>query len=294
MEFCNLASRSCLPTSEDTLLLFVSYLAQQGLSHTSIKVYLSAVRLLHISAGLHDQFTQQTTPRLELVLKGIQKESAPKRSRLPITLDIMEKIKEALLLHPKQPDNIMMWAACCTAFFGFLRCSEFTVPAEDSFDPEAHLSLADVAVDDKMSPTVVQVTIKQSKTDPFRQGAHLYLGTTDTVICPVKAMLAYLAVRDPAPGPLFKLTYKKCLTRQAFSTLLSRTLTTAGVSNKGFTTHSFRIGAATSAKEAGISDVHIKMLGRWKSEAYQLYVRTPRERLAKLSKQLASGGGSKE
>ena len=149
----------------------------------------------------------------------------------------MEKIKEALLLHPKQPDNIMMWAACCTAFLGFLRCSEFTVPAEDSFDPEAHLSLADVAVDDKMSPTVVQVTIKQSKTDPFRQGAHLYLGMTDTVICPVKAMLAYLAVRDPAPGPLFKLTYKNCLTRQAFSTLLSRTLTTAGVSNKGFITH---------------------------------------------------------
>ena len=38
---------------EDTLLMFVSYLARQGLSQASIKVYLSAVRNLHVSAGLH-------------------------------------------------------------------------------------------------------------------------------------------------------------------------------------------------------------------------------------------------
>ena len=47
-------------------------------------------------------------------------------------------------------------------------------------------------------------------------------------------------------------------------------------------------GAATTAKEAWISDVHINMLGRWKSPAYQLYIRTPNDQLAKISKQLAS------
>ena len=51
---------------------------------------------------------------------------------------------------------------------------------------------------------------------------------------------------------------------------------------------SFRIGAATTAKEKGISDVHIKMLGRWQSSAYQLYIRTPQEQLAKLSKELVA------
>ena len=271
--------------------MFVGHLAQQGLSYASIKVYMSAVRNLHVSEGLHEEFAKHLTPRLELVLKGIKKESAPRRLRLPITLDVMEKIKRVLLQRPKDPENVMMWAACCTAFFGFLRCGEFTIPSLATYDPEVHLSLADVAVDDKLAPTVVQITIKQSKTDPFRQGVQLYLGKTDTGLCPVKAVWAYLATRDAIPGPLFKLANTQGLTRQEFLARLTRTLTAAGVPVKGYTTHSFRIGAATTAKEAGVSDVHIKMLGRWKSDAYQLYVRTPKERLARLSRQLATGGG---
>ena len=59
-----------LPTSKDTLLMFVSYLAQQGLSHTTIKVYFSAVRNLHVQGGLHEEFAKQPSPWLELVLKA--------------------------------------------------------------------------------------------------------------------------------------------------------------------------------------------------------------------------------
>ena len=35
-----------------------------------------------------------------------------------------------------------------------------------------------------------------------------------------------------------------------------------------FNTHSFRNGAATSAKYAGVSDSHLKAFGRWRSDAY--------------------------
>ena len=45
---------------------------------------------------------------------------------------------------------------------------------------------------------------------------------------------------------------------------------------------------ATTANVKGISDVNIKMLGRWKSNAYQQYVQTSQEQLANLSKQLVS------
>ena len=89
LQFCNEAHKPPLPTSEDTLLIFVSYLAQQGLTHQSIKVYHSAVRNLHVSMGLQEEFSKQLIPRLELVLKGIKTDKArdaPPASRLPVTI----------------------------------------------------------------------------------------------------------------------------------------------------------------------------------------------------------------
>lgn len=127
--FCSEVKRSAVPTTEETLLLFVTHLAQHELTHATIKVYLSAVRNLHVTAGLHNEFSAHLTSRLEMVLRGIKDKSltAP-RTRLPITVEIMAKIKETFSLRPSDYDNIMMWAACALAFFGFLRCSEFTVP----------------------------------------------------------------------------------------------------------------------------------------------------------------------
>ena len=45
--------------------------------------------------------------------------------------------------------------------------------------------------------------------------------------------------------------------------------------------HSFRIGAAITARQANVPDILIKMMGRWKSNAYQSYIRTPPQELAK-------------
>ncbi len=161
--------------------MFVSHLAREGLAHQSIKVYLSAVCNLHVSAGLHQEFSKELTPRLEMVLKGIKKEKAktnPPRVRLPITIDIMSRIKEVLAQAPGDHNNIVLWAACCLAFFGFLRSSEFTVPSQTGYDPCVHLSFADIALNSIQNPSLIQVTIKQSKTDPFRKGVTLSLAST--------------------------------------------------------------------------------------------------------------------
>ena len=135
---------------------------------------------------------------------------------------------------------------------------------------------------------MIKVRIKQSKTDPFRQGVDLYLGKMDKDICPVRAILPYLAHCGNRPGPLFMGTDGKLLTRQTFSSELDHILSKVKLDRGSYNTHSFRIGAATSAMEAGIPEIQIKMLGRWQSDAYQGYVRTPPEDLAKLSKLLAS------
>jgi len=289
--FCTATKCHPLPTKEATLVLFSTHLAANNTCYSTIKVYLSAIRQLHVLAGFHEHFNLQLTPRLQQVLRGIKKHQArshPEQPRLPITSHIMKQIKEVLLQQPHSYTNIMMWAACCIAFFGFMRVSEFTVPSKTGYDKSCHLCLSDIAVDNRKNPRLLKVTLKESKTDPFRKGVHIYLGATDRTICPILGILPYLAARGNTPGPLFITEDGYGLTRHTFAALLNSTLSKLHLASKNYSTHSFRIGAATTAALAQIPDASIKMLGRWKSDAYQCYIKTPPRELAKLSKQLVN------
>ena len=64
-----------------------------------------------------------------VALNDIRLVPPPAVQRLPITIDIMHQIKSVLQQQPNSYHNILMWATCCLAFFGFLRCNEFTLPS---------------------------------------------------------------------------------------------------------------------------------------------------------------------
>jgi len=233
---------------------------------------MSAIRHMHVTEGCHEEFYSQLTLQVQLALQGIQKSQATshtQRTRLPITLEILHSINGLLSEEPHSFDNILLWAACCLAFFGFLRVSEFTIPNDTSYDSECHLSLSDISVDNRDQPQLLKVTIKQSKTDPFRKGVDLYLGATSETLCPVKALLPYLAIRpEQSNSPLFIFQDGCPLTRQRFSNILNTSLSRLGYNSALYNTHSFRIEAATTARQVNIPDSSIKMLGRWKSNAY--------------------------
>lgn len=182
----------------------------------------------------------------------------------------------------------MIWAACCTAYFGLLRVSEFTTPSPNHASSIPALLISDIALDSHTTPQLVRITLQQSKTDQFRQGTHIYLGKTGHQVCPVMALIQYLARRGDKPGPLFILPDNKSLTRTMFRAALNKAFKELKMDPVSFNTHSFRIGAATSAKQAGISDSHLKALGRWKSNAYLRYIRLSPADLAMLSKTLIS------
>ena len=163
-----------------------------------------------------------------------------------------------------------------------------TVPSDAGYDPSIHLNFSDIAMDNPKGPTVLRVTIKQSKTDPFRRGIDLFLGKTATDLCPVKSMLNYLLVRGDGAGPLFKFQDGRLLTRQRLVDNIRAALQAAGIDQPKYCGHSFRIGAATTAAQRGMEDSVIKTLGRWKSLAYLEYVKIPRNQLAAYSTVLAA------
>ena len=292
LAFCEISSLSPFPLAEDQLCSFVAHLAEEGLQHSSVKGYLSAIRHLQILGGMGDPFVA-SWPLLEYTLKGLKLQQARRKSlrsktRLPITPIIMRQLREVWEMESSQPDKIMLWAACCTCFFGFLRSGEVTVPSQKDYDPEAHLSEGDVALDSLSSPTVVRVHIKTSKTDPFCKGVFVFLGITGNELCPVSAMSAYLAIRGRSPGPFFRFQSGVPLSRELLVKHVRAALRVKGVDDSKYSGHSFRIGAATTAAAVGVEDSMIKTLGRWESAAYLAYVRIPRERLAAVSARLAN------
>ena len=263
--------------------MFVCFIFADSIQHSSIKVYLSAVRSLHIEQGFPDPLLNCL--QLQRVLRGVKlSQGSPAAQRLPITDSLLLVIHRAFDL--KFSDHCAFWAACMLGYFGFLRAAEFAVPNLASFSSAIHLSVADITVDSHQSPTCLRVRIKASKTDPSRQGCHIHIGLGRAPLCAVQALLTYLSVRGNVPGPLFLLANGQPLSRAILTDWLRQIFSTAGIEGN-FSSHSFRIGAATVAACNGIPDHLIQALGRWTSNAYLLYIRTPSEALAGFSGQLA-------
>ena len=274
---------------EVNLCSFVSYLADEKLKHQTIKSYLSAVHHLQISDGHPDPFNGTPMTRLHYVLRGIKKEEAERgagqRERLPITPSILRQIQEVWKSSGDTWDIKFLWAACCLASFSFLRAGDFTAPSAQHFDPSVHLCFQDLAIDNPRSLSLLQVILKQSKTDPFRQGVQLLIGKTEADLCPVAGLLASERFRSGLSRSLPRGHY---LTHLQLVEAVQSALVKAGLDQSRYCGHSFRIGVATVADEKGMEDSVIKIFRCWDSLAYLEYICIPRASLVHYSKVLVS------
>ena len=95
----------------------------------------------------------------------------------------------------------------------------------------------------------------------WTKGTHtqscVHMGRTYKHICPVQAIVSYLATQDNYSGQVFTLPDGRMLTRAQNLKILRK----LDLQTHQYNTYSFRIGAATSAKQAGIANVLIKTLG---------------------------------
>ena len=64
-------------------------------------------------------------------------------------------------------------------------------------------------------------------------------------------------------------------TKESFTTRVWSALSALGYDSSLYASHSFRIGAVTTAAEKGVEDTIIKALGRWKRDAFQAYFKIP-------------------
>lgn len=140
----------------------------------------------------------------------------------------------------------MLWAAACMSFFGHFRAGEVVVPSVSGFDPDIHLAVGDVRVDNVADPAYLEVRLKALKTD----------------LCPVAAVLGYMMIRSGSAGPFFRFQDGRPLTWARFVKAVRVALSAAGVNPRQYSSHSFRIRAATTAGMQGVLDLLVKTLGR--------------------------------
>ena len=102
-------------------------------------------------------------------------------------------------------------------FFGFFRAGEICIPTLNSFDASKHLSWGDVAIDSSAAPQCLKVHLKRSKMDQLDKDVDIFIGKTDCSLCPVMAVMSYMAIKGASDGSLFKLTNGQPLTKPYFT-----------------------------------------------------------------------------
>ena len=149
--FCTERSITPFPVEEKTVCCFIAALYLEGLAGSSVKSYLAAIRFFLIALGMGDPHMSEW-PQLSYVHgPGFQKKTSwsRARNRLPIIPNILKQLKSVWWKKEDAKDACMLWAASCLCLFGFLQTGEAVVPSNASYDPEVHLSVGDVKVNDR-------------------------------------------------------------------------------------------------------------------------------------------------
>ncbi|CAC5403162.1 unnamed protein product [Mytilus coruscus] len=240
-------------------------------------MYICGIRYKYLEFGKPSIFSDGSDKlyRLDALYRGIKKnEKKSTKPRLPITFTILKDICQFLRKVYYTPYvDILLEAACVTAYFGFLRSGEFTVL--HSFDSECNVSIEDI----RFLKDKVTFHLKASKTDPFREGVDIHLFASGASVCPVLSLERYMEFRNrkfkdiKTQDAFFVMENRKALTRNYFISSLKKILAVLGYNSDLYNGHSFRIGASTTAGSK-IEDHLIQTLGRWSSQCYTRYIRT--------------------
>lgn len=241
----------------ETVELWLTQLRRRGAAYGTVRSHLAAVRQYCLQYQVKARLD---TPRITLILKGIKKEQGQgKTVKNVITLSHLHRLTVAAAkIYGKGFQQRRFSSMASLAFFAFLRPSEYCISAAGH-----ELRWRDVKFERKLrSIRIVMRSYKHSQGEKM-----IRVGATGGSCCPVKLLWKYKKVCDSRGSrPVFRME-----TRQ-FRCQLDRLMEVAKIKTH-LTPHCFRHGGATWASNNGWTDARIKAHGRWKSDAYKLYVR---------------------
>ena len=266
--FCQLYKLPVVPASEGTILRFIAYAYSKSLSPNTIQVYLSGVTSLHTLNGWPAPPTNSY--RSKLAIKAIQDIGpTPVRSN-PITYQLLCYIIQAM---PDGPDQLLYRTMLLLGFYGALRGVEYCAVSVDGTIVAPYWYQLQFV----HSGTNLGMVYTIPKTKTTSQPVKVAIGCAQVPQCAVCTMVKYIHYQHNHVGihpNLFMFTHSngRPVTKDTLNSVIKQAIATLGLPTKGYTTHSLRAGAATTASQAGLTDNQIKQLGHWSSNAFSTYI----------------------
>lgn len=263
-----------LPPSLQHLSAFIAHCYLKGLAASTTRTFISSLSFI-FQLGNYPDITQ--TFLVQKMLQGFHKSKPSSDPRLPITPEILSSLLNSLE-HTTSSlfIKLLLKAMFTLAFCAFLRIGEIT---KTSNSTQHYLLYGNVTLGfDEHQNGYVEVNIPHFKHAKSSTATlRLHQNKNKPGFCPYLSLLDYLNVRKhTSPSdPLFSFTDGIPISKQFFTQQLRLALSFCHFDLNRYQSHSFRIGAATTAATRGFTELQIQTMGRWKSNAFRKYIRIP-------------------
>ncbi|KAF8871226.1 hypothetical protein BD779DRAFT_1410241, partial [Infundibulicybe gibba] len=242
-----------------------------------VRKYLSAVRAWHIAQGWAPPLSDEDHNRINWSLRGLANiQSVRKRPiRPPFTTHMLSALRSTLDI--SRPFDACVWAIASCAFWGMMRFGEVSVASRAEFNPSTNITRENAVFgQDSLGKEYVRLDLPAAKTAQPGEIQQVFITTQREDLCAIQA-LRNLAKVVPAGAsdPLFSWRDSKGEIRPMVKTKALKRIN-AIVSAWGWGTtfgHSFRIGGASFYLAQGVTPEIVRLAGRWKSMAYEAYIR---------------------
>ncbi|KAM3936755.1 uncharacterized protein RB166_000250 [Leptodactylus fuscus] len=250
---------------EASVLVFVGSAFSSGVSPSGLSRRLSALAFWFKFKGIRD-CTKSFLVRQ--AVKGFRRGSSVRDRRRPLSFEVVRDLVGILGRVCMSDYEVALFSlAFSLAFFGAFRISELV--SRSRACPGGLLF-----EDCRLLGEELVCRIRRSKTDPEGRGLVVRLRRLQgSIVCPVGCYEAFLRLRPGGGSALLVHSDMSCLSKFQFVQVLRKGLAVLGLSPTDFSSHSFRIGAATEAARWGLPAAVIRHIGRWELDRFRLYVR---------------------
>jgi hypothetical protein len=259
-----------LPTSDAVLCLFVSSLAGR-VSGSTIRNHLSAIRALHI-INMLDYVESSHLSHFVRGAANLAPASSVKPARMPVTLDHLSLLCSYLSSDPK---DVACAAVACIAFWGQCRLGEL-LPISRKDALNGHLPHRSHLLEGESALGSRTLILPWTKTTKWG-GASIVLPHVPHQTNPAAAIAVHIA-SSPSSDDVFMFSYQDNntllpLTKRVFLARCNEIWGAHGLPR--LTGHCFRIGGTSEFLLRGVPPDVVKSLGRWSSDSFLRYWRSP-------------------